>query len=199
MAGLGGNEPKPKQCLGFLTVVDCPQDGLFGGYLALNFLGRPLEFRCTAPIKANRAQQILYGQTLDAYLYGEQIGKTLLEGVSHPPLVICTDRRVVLAVGDFVDMPVTLVESPASQQVVAESASMDSEAKTWRLHAAGVGEPPLNHFQLGRNRLATPAGAQDDPLTITDCLAELADSFDLAEPFVRIREAIEEARHAGGC
>ena len=47
--------------LGFLTVLEHPQHGLFGGYLLLNLAGRPVEFHCTAPVKPNRAQQILYG------------------------------------------------------------------------------------------------------------------------------------------
>ena len=44
----------------------------------LNAAGRPLEFHCTAPIKPNRAQEILYGPTLESFLYGEQIGQTLI-------------------------------------------------------------------------------------------------------------------------
>ena len=54
--------------------------------------GRPLEFHCTAPIKPNRAQEILYGPTLDAFLYGEQIGRTLLAEAKIEPLLVCTDR-----------------------------------------------------------------------------------------------------------
>ena len=65
--------------LGFLTVVEDQKSGLFGGYLVLNSAGRPLEFHCTAPVKPTRAQEILYGPTLKSYLYGEQIGKTLLD------------------------------------------------------------------------------------------------------------------------
>ena len=45
---------------GFLTAVDTPTHGLFGGYLVVDSLGRPLEFHCTAPVKVTRAQQILY-------------------------------------------------------------------------------------------------------------------------------------------
>ena len=52
-------DAKSKPALGFLTVVEHPQYGLFGGYLVLNLAGRPLEFHCTAPIKPNRAQEIL--------------------------------------------------------------------------------------------------------------------------------------------
>ena len=54
------------------------EQGLFGGYLVLNLLGRPLEFHCTAPVRPNRAQEILYGPTLDPYLCGERIGQTLV-------------------------------------------------------------------------------------------------------------------------
>jgi hypothetical protein len=56
--------------LGFLAVVEHELHGLFGGYLLLNATGRPLEFHCTAPVRPNRAQQILYGPTLEPYLYG---------------------------------------------------------------------------------------------------------------------------------
>ena len=79
-------DAKSKPTLGFLTVVEHPQYGLFGGYLVLNTAGRPLEFHCTAPIKPNRAQEILYGPTLESFLYGEQIGQTLINqgGVTAP-------------------------------------------------------------------------------------------------------------------
>src|SRR6266404_1210747 len=52
--------------VGFLTVVSSEPHGLVGGYLVLNALGRPLEFHCTAPVKPNRAQEILYGATLQS-------------------------------------------------------------------------------------------------------------------------------------
>lgn len=205
MAYPRSDESKPKQSLGFLTVLECPRDGLFGGYLALNFLGRPLEFRCTAPIKPSRAQQILYGPTLNSYLYGEQIGRSLLDGVTHDPLVVCTDHPAVLAVRDFVDIPVALVEIPAgeaegpeSTTAEAGSSATDPGQKTWRVHAAHAPDSPLRRFHLGHNRLAAGPRAEADQATILDRLADLADSFDLAEPFVRIREAIEEARRAGG-
>ena len=106
----GKNHSKP--AIGFLTVIDHPQHGLFGGYLVLNLAGRPLEFHCTAPIKPNRAQQILYGPTLESFLYGEQIGSTLLGHAKTSPLAICTDREPVLSLRDLVDLPVALVLPP---------------------------------------------------------------------------------------
>src|SRR4051794_1415266 len=93
-------------CLGFLSILENTDLGLLGGYLLLNAAGRPLEFHCTAPVKANRTQEILYGATLKPYLYGEQIGQTLLAKTKLRPLVVCTDSEAALAVREFIETPV---------------------------------------------------------------------------------------------
>jgi len=189
--------------LGFLTVVEDPEHGLFGGYLILNRAGRPLEFHCTAPVKPTRAQQILYGPTLEPFLYGEQIGQTLLGKARSEPAMVSTDREPVLAVREFSKVPVVLV-FPSDGAVAQEGGSQEepnaadpSPAKRYRCDAAHgrVGCGPV--FLLGRNRLAVSVMAADDRESIVACLGELAESFDLAEPFGRIREAIDEARRGG--
>jgi hypothetical protein len=210
-------DAKPKPALGFLTVVEHPQYGLFGGYLVLNTAGRPLEFHCTAPIKPNRAQQILYGPTLESFLYGEQIGQTLVNQASVPPMLICTDREPALAAREHVSAPVVLVLPPEDTPVAEPSGPSDRTVGVavglpprtvgvavelpphpgiLRLDAPHRDGPKLATFRLGRNRLALPQRADDDRRLITERLAELADSFDLAEPFQRIRDAIEEAQQA---
>ena len=172
--------------LGFLTVLEHAQHGLFGGYLVLNAAGRPLEFHCTAPIRPNRAQQILYGPTLEAFLYGEQIARTLLANATAKPGVICTDCPPALAVGEHVSVPVVLVLS-------REDSAAEHNERIPRFDTAHNGDGAMTPFQLGRNRLAVPERADADRRLIAERLGELADSFDLAEPFARIREAIEEA------
>ena len=52
-------DTKSQPALGFLTILEHDQLGYVGGYLILNSAGRPLEFHCSAPVKPNRAQQIL--------------------------------------------------------------------------------------------------------------------------------------------
>ena len=192
-------DAKPKSALGFLTVVEDRQHGLFGGYLVVNTSGKPLEFHCTAPIKPNRAQEILYGPTLLPCLYGEQIGQALLVAAKVKPLVVCTDCRPALALGEYVDVPVVLVLPPEGprDETAGEPTSLGHSNKTWRIdgrHADGLG---LISFQLGRNHLALPAADTLGRELLTDRLAPMADSFDLAEPFDRIRDAIEEARQGG--
>jgi hypothetical protein len=179
-----------------------------GGYLVLNIAGRPLEFHCTAPVKPNRAQQILYGPTLEPYLYGEQIGQALLSKSTLEPLAIFTDRPPALAVRTAIDVPLALVLPlvlPASgsaaetaERPADDSAEGVSERK-YRIDAPHIDASGarLTLFVMGRNRLAVAAGREDDLAAIQERLVELGESFDLAEPFERIREAIEEAQRIG--
>jgi hypothetical protein len=178
-----------KSTLGFYTVVDDEQFGLTGGYLVLNGAGRPLEFHCTVPLKPNRAQQILYGPTLKTYLYGEQIGQTLLAKGSSEPLVICVDIEPALALRPHVAAPVVLVKQSSAS---SESSPPTSEGNSWRVDGAHGASSHL-HFHWGNNQLLVPAHSLEDRETSLARFAAL-ETMDLAEPFGRIREAIAEAQ-----
>lgn len=159
---------KSSPCLGFLTVVEHSELGLAGGYLLLTAAGRPLEFHCTVPVKPTRTQQILYGPTLLPYLCGEQIGQTLLHRSKLTPLAVCTDCQHVLAAREFTTVPLLLVLSAPS--------------------AEG------NSFALARTLVATASGFSTDQQAVRDNWPAQSDSLDLAEPFARIREALQEAQ-----
>ena len=81
--------------LGFLTVLH-EASGYLGGYLVTNGWGRPLEFRLSTAVQPNRVQQILYGDTLNQYLCGELIGKTLIDKSATPAQWIITDHAAAL-------------------------------------------------------------------------------------------------------
>jgi hypothetical protein len=181
---------KPPQTFGFLTVVDHAL-GLFGGYLLLNQLGRPLEFHCTTPVKPNRAQEILYGPTLAPFLYGELIGQTLVGKGSHKPLVVLTDLAPVLSLRSHAAMPVALVRREDASGLAPQS----GQRLLWRLDAAhSTAGPSLPTFHFGANELAVDPLHDGDRELVLQRLQDVADTFDLAEPFTRIREAIEEAQ-----
>lgn len=190
--------------LGFLTVIEHPQHGFFGGYLLLNRLARPLEFHCTAPLKPNRAQEILYGPTLHEYLFGEQIGQTLVARGSHRPSLICTDCPPVMSLRDMIELPVVLLlpaegaepgetatASPESGHFTHESAAVP--ASRWRIDQAHV-HRRWHLFAWEGRRLAL--ASKEDEQTLIARAGDLIQNFDLAEPFGRIRAAIEEARQA---
>jgi hypothetical protein len=196
---MSASTAKAAASVGFLTVLDQGEDGLFGGYLVLNAAGRPLEFHCTAPVKANRAQQILYGRTLAPYLYGEQIGQTLVGKAKTSPRWICTDVQPALSVREFIETPVALVLEAAAEQDEAPSDEPESSVR-WRLDAAQPNAPRphaagLLEFDLDGFPLAVSPSWSDDCEAVKSVWRELA-GLDLREPFTRIREAIEEAQKA---
>jgi hypothetical protein len=158
--------------LGFLTAVEHAPHGLFGGYLLLNTAGQPVEFHCTTPVKASRIQQILYGPTLEPFLYGEQIGATLVTKSAASPLLLVVDRTELLAVRPHIRVSTALV-------MTAET----------RENGAGL--------MIGNNRLQLARQDVDQRQAIAERLAVLDESFDLAEPFERIRAAIDEALRTG--
>jgi hypothetical protein len=177
--------PNHSSSLGFLTVVEHAELGLLGGYLLLNAAGRPLEFHCTAPVKPSRAQEILYGPTLRPFVYGEQIGQTLLTRSKLTPLLVCTDSEPMLAVRDHTHIPVALVSAGGRESL----AEFDSPSR--RPSPAKDSRP----LQLGHNELLLlPAAYAADEQTIRDHWPAQADHLDLAEPFARIREALDEAQ-----
>lgn len=145
--------------VGFLTTVESPAHGIFGGYLLVDPVGRPLEFSCTAPVRLSRAQQILYGPTLHRHLHADRIGSTLLAEATIEPRIVLVDQDELAHLHANTLLPVALVRP---------------------------GEP------------VEPQG--DDPVRrseLREQLDSLLPRIDLAEPFERIRAAIEEAQRHG--
>lgn len=196
--------PKSLPAIGFLTVVEHPPHGLFGGYLLVNATGRPLEFHCTAPVKPNRAQEILYGPTLRPYLFGEQIGFTLFTKAKVKPLWICTDQQPVLALRDLIDVPVVFVadavttldfDRPASTDATTDDAPAPLEKNTPRHDELNRNQhADLTRFEFGRYELRVPAVHDADAPLVLDHWRTHAEALDVMEPFERIRDAIEEAQ-----
>jgi hypothetical protein len=177
------SDSKSLPTIGFLSVLDLGEGGVCGGYLLLNAASRPLEFHCTAPVKANRAQEILYGPTLRPFLYGEQIGQTLLSRAKSPPMLVVTDCEPALAVRPF---------SPA--RVICLLQDDESEAKeTRRLDGGHASPAPL--MLRGRRAMVERSHPQD-AAAVAEFWPKHFEGFDLDEPFGRIAEALAEASKA---
>jgi len=187
---------------GFLTVVEQPSQGLVGGYLLLNAQARPLEFHCTAPVRASRTQEILYGPTLEPFLYGEQIGRTLFQACQQQPTAIFTDRPSALAAAEHVSAPVWLVlnddvaPNANSQASVATRGSAAiaalAPAANYRADTAHKGVAGMHALHCGAYRLA--CRAEDAARGVEDRIEAAVATFDLEEPFERIRAAIDESQ-----
>ena len=165
--------------MGFLTVVR-EGNSYTGGYLVTNHWSRPLEFRLSTVVQPNRVQRILYGDTLEPYLYADLIGKALVEKASTPVHIIVTDCRPALELRWRIDTPMVWLARP--EDLAADGAGPDGCRRT-----SGPGLPPVFHHA------AYPA----DAVLLVPLLARLCETVDLAEPFCRVREAMTEARTIG--
>jgi hypothetical protein len=110
------SEQEAQVSLGFITVVDHDELGCIGGYLILNMGGRPLEFHCTAPVRANRAQQILYGVSLKPFLYGELVGRSLIEKGLETPIVILANQPELNSLQALIDVPLIQLDDVENSQ-----------------------------------------------------------------------------------
>jgi hypothetical protein len=103
------------------------------------------------------------------------IGKTLVEKAGVPIQLLVTDRRPVLDLRLRVETPVVwIAESPASEE-------------------SGCFQPAVD----GKPALYRHPSIPADDASIQRLLQQLENSFDLAEPFSRVREAMNEARKMG--
>jgi hypothetical protein len=214
--------------LGFLTAIEVPERGFVGGLLVTNHFGRPLEFQCTAPLKPNRAQEILYGPTLIPYVLGDLIGRTLIEKVGVKPHLILTERNDLLPMRDLVSIPVACVDdflasapalpAPNGPETTAptlaaepsapsagsnESSDADRAAVIADASSASESSPipapaAQPHFRLGRQILRFHAAHADDEVIARQGAASVPTDADLREPFERVREALSETAKSGG-
>ncbi|MDR1383808.1 MAG: hypothetical protein LBJ67_08190 [Planctomycetaceae bacterium] len=200
---------------GFLTVTENPRCGLIGGYLVLNHAGRPVEFHCTSPIRPNRAQEILYGATLEAFLYGEQIAQTLINRAKIKPVVVISDMPQVLAAQEFVKTPLVFIAKSQKRSgdqenkfkiVPQEDSSEENNDENPKISTpsisemltcvSGINMSRWSEQKVGRRQLAVPE-LSTCPATETIAALELVThAIDLAEPFERICLAVEEAQKA---
>jgi hypothetical protein len=168
--------------VGFLTVLH-EASGFLGGYLVTNQWGRPLEFRLSTAVQPNRVQQILYAATLEPYICADLIGKTLLDKTSVAVQLLVTDTQAALELRQRVSLPVLWL---ALTDVPQARGSADAPS------SLAVGPAPSH-----RGILHCHARFAEDAAASRELLECLTGAVDLAEPFLRIREAIGEARKMG--
>lgn len=171
---MSATNSKSMPLFGFISIVDLGDATWIGGYLLLNALGRPVEFHCTEPVKANRAQQILFGETLPAFVCSEQIGRALVDNSQLKPSLILTDQEAALALRELSGIPMAWLVSAEPGRVRAD----------------------LMPISLGDSNAYIESQNADDHTALQSALEQVTSKWDLQEPFQRIREAVSELQKA---
>lgn len=159
--------------------MDVEGFGACGGLLVVNPIGRPIEFHCTAPVSANRTQEILYGKSLQSFLYCEQIGRTLLDQAKTKIDMVVTDQD-------------TMVDLKLSSQQTLVVLIDKSELDESHPRLSDATEIELDE----ENAFAAFAFQEDRQLikAAAHCLNQFNLTLPLDEPFERIEHAIDEAQ-----
>jgi hypothetical protein len=160
--------------LGFLRVAQT-EHGYVGGLLVTNHQGRPLEFQCTSPVRPNRTQEILYGPTLEPFIYAELIGKTLFERLGVKPQLIVVQQEHLLELRRQVECPVACLVDAAAAPCL----------------------PDQMRISLGRQLVRLHADFPDDQDRLTSLQAKIPADADLIEPLDRVHDALKETLRAG--
>lgn len=153
---------------GFLTIHQ-DTNGFVGAYLVSNRWVRPLEFRISSAVSPNKVQQILYGDSLKPFLFSDVIAKALVEKSANQVHLIITDQPEVLELRNKLNIPVVCL----------------TRAET----------PVPDGYQLisGPRGIGMMYSGKAEDIPAWSALFEAMD-MDLAEPFVRIKDGVSEAR-----
>lgn len=174
---------KTQLSFGFLSVRKHAVHGYFGGYLLLNSLARPLEFHCTLPVLTTKAQQILYGPTLDEFVCGEQIARALVMKAKTKPSAILTDCSAALSLRHVCDVPLACFVDSSKSTSPFLTIPQYRERPLFPFHCAAQHFHILEEYQTDHKKLISIFEKGDIQL-------------DLVEPFGRIDEALMEAHPA---
>lgn len=192
--------------IGYLSFVTLPGAGVVGGLLLVNQRARPVEFHCTTPMPTSRVNEILYGATHREALLADQLGTALInqavtsaKGTKRSIELMVTDDVDALELRSQVAIPITLLASDDETEgndLVPPTNSVKGREDNDRRDNDGEALRTEWSFEIGGYCFTNTADYPEDRETIRARLATLGSAWDLAEPFERIRDAINEAHRA---
>ncbi len=152
-----------------------------GALLLTDIDTKPLEFRCTNPIRPTSLQTVLYGTMLQRHVMVELIGVPLFNSLKQPPSVVLVEDPDLLWLRAKASVPILQVTKESG----LDFSSSDSDEKRTTLLSSNSGqfEPVVlvAHRDFG-----------DDIGASVPLLTQVFNRFDLLEPFHRVLTALEQ-------
>jgi hypothetical protein len=177
------NTPQSIQRIGFLGYREFENGDAFrGGILVADEWSKPLEFRCTAPVRPTPLQRTLYGKSLLPHILAELIGEPVINSLREKPQIILSSVEGFFDLRHKLSVPLLAVRSLDSKA--------DSEKKSER-------EPPKTVIlQSGSGKFGKvevrahwkfPADLDGN----VEALRDFYGRWDLVEPFNRVHEGLQ--------
>jgi hypothetical protein len=167
--------------IGFLGYREFDDGEVYrGAILVTDEWGKPLEFRCTAPVRPTKLQRTLYGKSLLPHILTELIGAPLVSSVREKPQLILIADEAYFDVRHKVSAPVIRVTRPgtprAKQQDQSKSKSLLLQSASGKFAQVEIEA----HWKFAADLDSTG-----------ERLRDLFGRWDLTEPFQRLAEGLQ--------
>jgi hypothetical protein len=172
----------PDKRVAFLGMLNLDKGTAYrGGILVTDGWGKPIEFRCTAPVRPNPVQRTLYGQTLLPHVAVELIGLPLLKSIRDTPALVIIQDPVFFDVRLHLGTPLVRLWRQG-EQVRLEATGDEKGGDSVLSCATGRFQPIVSeaHWQF-----------RGDSELCSVQLSEMFGRWDLIEPFERLNRALE--------
>ncbi len=159
------------------------EEGYHAGLLVTDPHGKPVEFRCTTPVRPNDVQRVLYGATLMPYILQELFALPLIRALRSSP------RMVVVAEEEFLGArpasPVPLLWARRQGESLQATDEVDRASEG----ASGLLDSPAGRYRAVI--LAVHPQYREELSGLQEELRPLFARMDIIEPFDRVRRALE--------
>lgn len=171
--------------IGFLTVHELDQMTYRAGLLVTDAKGKPLELRATEPLRPDRIQALMYGDTLVPTIAQELCGQPLIDSLRERPDIIAVDHEAFLPLHTL-EQPVVYIRRSGEELEI----ELGTAAETEEPHTEEVLQPPAGRFQPVVLEFASEV-EDEQRNSLRAELARLFAVFDLLEPFARVSKALQ--------
>ena len=158
----------------YIDFVETKQ-GHRAGILVTDEATKPIEFRVTTNVKIDELQKILYGESLETVLYKERFAVELVQSLQEDFDVLLTKEKDILSLREEVGKPILFV------QKYDPFKAMDKYSHKVT-NISDKFEPLTVTISKEDAKLLIPLARK---------LQELYRTYNIVEPFDRIRKAID--------
>ena len=151
-----------------------------GAILTTDEWSKPLEFRCTAPVRPTSLQRTLYGQSLLPHILTELIAAPLISTLRETPSIILIQQEAYFDVRHKISLPVIRV-----LRASGSTSKQDGQSKSKSLLIQSASGKFAQVQVEAHWKFAADLESQ------SDFLRDLLGRWDLTEPFQRLAEGLQ--------
>jgi hypothetical protein len=167
--------------IGFFSLCETAlPDSYVGATLVTDGQGIPLEFKCTHSLKPTAIQKSLYGDKLKPFVAINLCAVPLFGSLTNKPTIVFVNQPYTLSFRTEIELPVIYVNRQGETINLQNETSEKFKKKIE--NSNGLFIPII---------IQPHPDFENDLKDNSNLIADLFNSFDLSEPFERIKKSVE--------